>query len=198
MKKPATGTAAPRAKPGLEASLTVADDIQLMQLGRIMAVGLYPDRVIVVHHAAEVPIGSTQISRLSLLLTVRGLPAGRHLAESTILFPNGKGQLDSRGAPISVQAERPINLMMAFAPFPVAAPGEFKLRVRVSGFEVEVSFWIVYRDLTSELAAMTPPPVLHESPPVVDRVPPKSKTQRAAKTGPKFGTAKRKSKALAG
>ena len=182
-------SAAPHQGKGkVEALLTVADDIQLMQLGRIMAIGLYPDRVIVMHRPADAPADAVPaLGRLALLLTVKGLPPGEHEVATTIVFPKGTGEMKSQGARVQVDdAGGAINLQMAFSSFPVSAEGEFTLRVELAGCTIEEHFWILHRDLTAALEHLANrPPIRAPQPPAVeDARKPDQKRRRAAQAHP--------------
>lgn len=145
----------------MESSLTVAEDIQLMQLGKIMAVGLYPDRVIVMHCPPGANFESTHIRSLALLMTLKGLPVGEHEIHMTIEFPNGKGKMEARNSPAIVdRTDASINLMMAFMPFPVVGTGQFTVRASTSGYSAEQHFWVTSRDLTKELAGLPQPAMI--------------------------------------
>ena len=151
----------------VESILTVADHIELMQMGRITAIGLYPDRTVVMHVPTGSPDGPQNLNKLTLLLTVKGLPSGQHDVDSTIIFPSGKGQMSSNNVQINIdRPEEPLNLLMSFTPFQVLAPGEFKLRVTIPGFVAEQSFRIVQRDLTGELMTLANPRQLAPSTPM--------------------------------
>lgn len=150
----------------LESVLTVADHIELMQMGRITAIGLYPDRTVVMHVPTSKSGGPAHIAKLTLLLTVKGLSVGRHMVDSMIVFPDGAGGLAAQRTEVTLDREgAAINLLMSFMPFPVLASGEFQLRVTAKGYQAEASFWIVQRDLLPEITRMANQPMQLLTPP---------------------------------
>jgi hypothetical protein len=150
----------------METFFIIADDIQMMAMGKTIAVGLYSDQIIMLHvHGNRPPNSTLNIAKLSMMLTFRGLKPGRHNVQADIEFPDGTPA--PKLATVQLDAQKGLSavLVFAFAPFPLPQEGTYRLRVRIAGETVVNTFTVVHEALSSAFAeahglplAAPPPP----------------------------------------
>lgn len=130
----------------MEALLYIADDIQLLAGGKILTVGLYADRVVVVQDVpdptpASEPNIHTAIASLSLMLSFVGIAPGERTVEPQLLLPDGSlGLQQIRPAKIEFGSTGSANLVFKFTPFLVPQAGLYKVRLSIDEIPIEVSF----------------------------------------------------------
>lgn len=131
----------------MELLLYLADDVQRLESGKLILVGVYTDRVVVLNPIGEAPEGPTPeqpyaITKLAFVLTLCGVPAGRHRFAFSVIDPNGE-QVPYEGFP-TPESDVPDGgspqYIINCAPFVVPVLGVYKFIVTVSGEPVESTF----------------------------------------------------------
>lgn len=127
----------------MEALLYVADDIKSLADQKTLMVGVYTDRVLVVHVPKDDPTPSLDIPialmKLSLMLTVIGLTPGVYEAQPVLTLPDGSPSPNRiNPAPFSVQPGGAANLLFELTPFIVPMAGKYKLGITVDGAQGSV------------------------------------------------------------
>lgn len=127
--------------------LHVADDLRVEADGKVTAVGLYPDRVVVLLVPADAPPPNKAIpfafDSVALLINVRNL-GGNH--EISIRLGNEDDPADFSAVMTRKQVvnfadpARSINLVCKFRPFPVASFGHKVVTVTIDGTDYELPF----------------------------------------------------------
>lgn len=129
--------AKPRHKPTPYAKLLVADEFRIEQSGKVLAVGLYSDGVVVftIPKNAPPPTKDTPygIDGLALLLTVGGF-----VGETVVKFGlEGGKTLEHK---VSLQPGNSANLILNLKPFRVGTFGVKKLNIEMAGTEHTLEF----------------------------------------------------------
>lgn len=128
----------------MRTSLFVADSAQVLADGKLMAVGMYTDRVLQVgaddriDPTPEVPFG---LPTLSLVLTIMDLLPGEYEVQLGLKDATGKdypATLPVR--PFNVQAGGSANIVLNFAPFVIFTFGRHELVASVAGKTARESF----------------------------------------------------------
>jgi len=127
-----------------------------MDLGKVMAIGLYPDRVVLMHAPSE-GTPAQGIAKLSLMLTIQGLPKGTFPMRSILVLSNGKEHKNSEETTVTSLGSptESINMQYRFTPFPVPMAGRFAIRVEIGPYTFEEELQVVQRDLRDSLEALT-------------------------------------------
>jgi len=121
----------------MQLTLIAADDIRQLADGKILAVGLYADRTVVLQAPAEAIAQMQEVPlafRLSLLLCVNGLSPGSHtfqvsMQEPEMSTPRALGPVATRPVPEGGSATLILNL----DPFLARAAGTFVVHCQVDG-----------------------------------------------------------------
>jgi len=130
----------------MQLHLQIADTFDTLASGKILAVGLFADKVVVLQVPADVPDPSAEApyaTELGLLLTLSHAPATPLQGEVRILPPGG-------GPAISVIAfdgmviagGNSANILTKLRPLLVPAAGTFTVEVQVAGETLRASFEI--------------------------------------------------------
>jgi hypothetical protein len=137
----------------METFFIIADDIQMMAMGKTIVVGLYSDQIIMLHvHGNRPPNSTLNIAKLNMMLTFRGLKPGRHDVQADIEFPDGTPAPKLATVQLDAQKGRSAVLVFAFAPFPLPQEGTYRLRVRIAGETVVNTFTVVHEALSPAFA----------------------------------------------
>lgn len=121
----------------MRTSLIVTDSAQVLADGKILAVGMYTDRVLQMasegnlQPTADMPFG---MASLTLVLTIMDLVPGQHEVQLSLKDPNGKEY--AAKLPARLLVIRPggsANIVMQFVPFIVPSFGRFELEASVAG-----------------------------------------------------------------
>lgn len=129
----------------MSTSLFLADAFEVLQTGKVMAMGLYTDKVMVLTVPAHAPEPSKEqpyAIALALLLCVTDLPAGEYKAEFSIELPSG-GVLQNLPFPAArypVNGAEAFNLILKFAPFMAPEVGTYTLLGRVGDVDFRHTF----------------------------------------------------------
>ena len=117
--------------------LYIADDIQSLQDGKTLMVGVYTDRVVLVNvprgfvHDPDAPLAS---SKLCFLVNVSDLVPGAHTVSLTIEGPSGQRRKqigDERR--FEIQPKSSANFVAALSPFAIKKFGICNLIVVLDG-----------------------------------------------------------------
>lgn len=139
----------------MESFFIIADDIQRLPNDKVFAMGIYSDRVLVLNIAPNQQQGShIAITKLHMLVTMRGLPVGEHDVGAAIVYPDGTSAPKLTPAGMSVLAKGSAALFFGFAPFPVPQEGRYTLKLEIAGETIENHFTIWYR-VASEASSPT-------------------------------------------
>lgn len=124
----------------------IADDIQILQGGKPVAFGLYPDHVLVLNVPPGMPskindATPAALNGLSILITIVGLEPGERTVTPSLLLPNGKqGPQQIVPMQLLVKPGGAANLTFRFTPFVVPQAGKYVLKVPIDGEEVTFTF----------------------------------------------------------
>lgn len=118
--------------------LYVADEFKSLEGGKALAVGLFPDRVVVLNvprttppPTAELPYGIP----LGLLVCVLDLPAAEVSGSGSIETPTGPSRMSLQRVTLRGAVGGSANLQMRFDPFLVTAPGTYSFTLSFDGFD---------------------------------------------------------------
>ena len=132
----------------MEATLYVADDIQLLADGKTLMVGVYTDNVLVLQVPPQVisevslerPIG---LAALALMFTITDIAAGEHTGAPRITLPDGRPSPNQINvAPFVVAAGGAANLLFKLQPFLISGAGVYHVTVDVDGTPVDSTFHV--------------------------------------------------------
>ena len=125
----------------------IADDIQTLNDSKVLIVGAYPDRVIILNMprldglkpTLATPIG---IPKLCAMVTVKGLLPGAVRIVPRLIYPGGISSDLQFGSIESVLPENQdsANFLLAFTPFPVVGSGKYAVEFEVQGHTVHEEF----------------------------------------------------------
>lgn len=130
----------------MEVLIYVADDIQSLADQKTLMVGVYTDRVLVVHLPKDAPEIASQetpigIPSLSVMFTVIGLEPGEHQGQPKLLYPDGSlSPGDLQPFKFSVAPGGAANLLFKFAPFIMPQAGKYTVAVAVDDVPLEAFF----------------------------------------------------------
>ncbi len=132
----------------MKSVLHVADDFRTLNDGKLMALGLYADNVVLINREAKQLEALSQgakpaLDKLALLLTIRGLPAGEHTIVPRVLLPDGQEQgtlIEPFSFPI--REDRSVNFIFNLAPFVIPQYGDYTLSASVGDFVIDEKFTI--------------------------------------------------------
>jgi len=139
----------------VESFFIIADEIAQLAGGKMMAMGIYADRVILLHVAPNHSPGgpAPALAKLHLMLTMKGLPSGEHDAHAVIEFPDGALGPKVRPLRVTVLPGLPASVIFGFVPFPMPQEGQYILRLRIADNTIENQFTVRYAQMTPEVAA---------------------------------------------
>ncbi|MDO9438033.1 hypothetical protein [Hydrogenophaga sp.] len=152
----------PKATKGSSATMLVADEFRMEQSGKVLAIGLYPDNVVVCTIPKNAPRPSKEtpfgMDGIALLLTVSGFEGA-----ATVRF-GLSGSSHTFEHPVSLTAGTSVSLILNLKPFRIASFGVKDVFVEVEGakhtlhFEVRANYIDAVEDL-SRYIQVTPAPV---------------------------------------
>ena len=117
----------------MQLRLYVADEFRPLADGKILAVGLFPDLLILVNEPPPAPDGTAAplIVRLAFLACIMGLEPGEHVVSLSINDPAGAAlpnRIDNAAVRVEVNA---LNLIVSVPAFEVRGGGTYTARVTV-------------------------------------------------------------------
>lgn len=138
----------------------IADTFEVLQNGKVLALGLFPDHVLVVHTQAGEPAPSDAAPigiEASLMMSFSEVDEPTVTGHAVVIPPDS----DRPVARTNFEARRQspgsaTNVITKFKPLPVRAPGIFKLQVHVNGHDFED--WFEVRVTPPPGAAAAQPP----------------------------------------
>jgi hypothetical protein len=140
----------------IKSTVFVADKIELLDAGKVIALGLYTDGRVLLQRpdtgldafTAEQP---GALPSLSVLLCVTGLEAGTYPAHVELVTPSGAGyeQNGGRRANVLVAAAGACNLVLNFAPFLIVETGDYTVRATLAGQTLEGTFHVAFDSVAS-------------------------------------------------
>ena len=139
--------------------LYVADNFQTLQDGKVLAVGLYPDKVVVMNIPVDAPEPSRELPfgiNLGLLLCLVDLPSDDVAGKIIILPPSGHALAPPMSFAVQAQAGRSANIVLAANPFPVSEPGVYQVVVDIADLHIAESFEIRMTRQQSHTVASAP------------------------------------------
>lgn len=128
----------------MQINLQIADHFDLLANGKVLAVGLFPDRVVVMQVPAEAPEPSAELpyaTDLGLLLTLSDAPAAPLEGEVRILSPgDGRavGVLPFGG--LNISGGQSANILSKLRPLMVQQAGVFTVEAQVGDETARASF----------------------------------------------------------
>ena len=136
----------------------IADDIQTLQSGKLMMVGVYADHIIIAHIPKEEQVKMTKetpgaISQLCVVITVTDITSGDHQGYVELLRPDGSSVHKQEVPVVVFPGHRSFNLILRFAPFQFIEAGTYTLRTTVGEETVDDTFQIVFQDPGTMAAA---------------------------------------------
>lgn len=135
----------------MESFFYVADDVQTLADGKLLLVGLYADRVLVmniprsagVKLSAETPAG---IASLAVVLTLVGLAPGEMTLATRLVLPDGTQSMQQLpDQKLKVVAGGSNNVVLKFSPFIVPQAGTYTLSTAFDGQVIESRFEVRMR-----------------------------------------------------
>lgn len=136
----------------MDVLLYVADDFKVMENQKLLAIGLYPDRVVVLNATSvkstpPSPDSPSVLEALSFMLCVRGIEPGRRAYSLEVIGPSGKatGAIAPPQTGV-VPPNAPLNLAFRFAPYIVTALGKHVVRLTVDGVVLDSDFEVRWSD----------------------------------------------------
>jgi hypothetical protein len=117
----------------IEATLFIADLIQLSEGQKMLAVGLYPDRTVVLNHTEPPsPERVALMPSLHLLTTLTGLAPATYRVNISVIGPSGVTVFEGRDGTYPVDGAS-LNLITRGTPFPIAEIGTYRVVTVVNG-----------------------------------------------------------------
>ena len=139
--------------------LYVADNFQTLQDGKVLAVGLYADKVVVMNIPIDAPEPSAELPfgiSLGLLVCLLELPAADVSGHISILPPSGHAMAPPMSFAVPAQAGRSANIVLATNPFLVSEPGVYQVVVDIADLHIAESFEIRMTRQQSHAVASAP------------------------------------------
>jgi len=140
----------------IKSTLFVADKIELLDTGKVIALGLYTDgRVLLQPPGNGLDTFTAKepgaLPSLSVLLCVTGLEAGTYPAQVGLITPSGANYEPHGGrrANVKVAGAGACNLVLNFAPFLIVETGDYKVRAELMGETLEGSFHVAFDSVAS-------------------------------------------------
>lgn len=146
-------------------NLLIADHFDTLASGKILAVGLFTDRIVMLQTPAGVPAPTPARPHgadLALLLTLMDVPAGPLQGEVRVLPPQPGAEPVMRAPFKGVLTETGvgINVPIQLRPLLVPAVGMFTVEVQVNDQLLREQFEVRLRQRVDEpMPALEPPPV---------------------------------------
>ena len=137
--------------------LYVADNFQTLQDGKVLAVGLYPDKVVVMNIPVDAPEPSRELPfgiNLGLLLCLVDLPSDDVAGKITILPPSGHTLAPAMSFAVQARAGRSANIVLVANPLLVSEPGLYQVVVDIADLHIAESFEIRMTRQQSSTAAL--------------------------------------------
>lgn len=162
----------------MQLHLLIADHFETLASGKVLAVGLFTDRVVVMQVPAEEPDPSPKVpyaTDLGLLLTLSDAPATQLEVEVRILPPGG-GQAVGI-APfggLRITGGHSVNILTKLKPMLVPQAGVFTVEAQVGDETLRASFEIRIHRLPPSLPPQAPTGTVSTAP---------AKRRRARATG---------------
>lgn len=135
----------------MNAILYIADDIQPLQSGKLLTVGLYPDRTIIAQIPKDDQAKLTRetpgsIGPLCVMMTILDIDQGVYQASVEVVQPDGS-VMHKHEIPIMVSpGRRSVNLILHFPLFQFIEAGTYMMRVTVDGKTIDGMFQMVFQD----------------------------------------------------
>ena len=143
----------------MKALLYVADNFQSLQDGKVLAVGLYSDKVVILNIPIDAPEPSSKLPfgiSLGLLVCLLDLPAEDVSGNISILPPSGHALVSPMTFAVPAQAGRSANIVLALNPFLVSEPGLYQVVVDIADVRISESFEIRMSRQQSHTVASAP------------------------------------------
>lgn len=133
----------------MQLTVHIADSFDTLASGKVLAVGLFPDRVVVMNVPADAPEPTAKVpfgTDLGLLLALTDAPIGSINGEVRILPPEGApcvGSMPFGGLQIAVGSS--VNILVQLRPLLVPHAGVYTVEVQVGSdvlfgtFEVRIN-----------------------------------------------------------
>ena len=140
----------------MEVALYVADDIQNLASGKLLMVGVYADRRIIM----SVPKGAVMNSEnkagvpmLCVLVSVIGVDAGEHKCRAEMYYPDGSPLSQPQETTVMVAPpHRALNFIQRFTPFTFWEEGGYAVHITVDGQEFVNKFDIAFQEIENPVA----------------------------------------------
>jgi len=127
----------------LESNFFLADEIRSMADGKPMAMGLFPDQIVVLklpeqyfsaRASGELPSVGTD---LSALVCIKNLPAGSYAPKVSLLCPNGEAhpQVQVDKLIVTAQDRQSVNVILMMKGLSLTEPGFYRMALGFEGFE---------------------------------------------------------------
>jgi len=122
----------------------IADDIQSLEGGKIMTLGLYPDRVLLISIPPEAPKDTPLLlPKLSILASIiDGAPGSYEVTPELTPPAGGLSPTNVPTKTITIETGRSISAIFNFMPFVVSKLGTYIFKVSIGGkfFETTIEF----------------------------------------------------------
>jgi hypothetical protein len=133
----------------MESRFYIADDIQVLQGGKLAMIGVSADAVLVVQQKGLLSKKTKRsptpsLPRLCMLVNVVGLPKLRHSIVPQIYYPSGTSAPGLQAMPLDLEQRRSdsANVLLRFEPFPMPEFGIYKLSWTIENQTLEHFFEI--------------------------------------------------------
>lgn len=128
----------------MHCELFIADHFDTLASGKVLAVGLFTDRVVVLRPGQGAPEATAETPyahELSLLLMLKDLPPGKHVSRMTVSPPGAnKPPVELRLPELELPAGQSANLIVKLAPLLVPRAGDFEVNVHVGDERQTLTF----------------------------------------------------------
>lgn len=110
--------------------LYVADNFQILQDGKVLAVGMFADRVVVLNVPEEAPEPSREMPfgiQLGFLMCLRDLPSVKVSGNVSIEPPDGKPLISPFAFSASGSIGGSVNIIVSLNPFLISCAGNYRV-----------------------------------------------------------------------
>ena len=119
-----------------------ADDIQALADGKVMLMGLYPDKIFILSVPPEAPQGAQMmVPTLAVLASIIEAPTGDYEIRPELLLPDESPYpMDLGVKRVHIHSGKSVNAVFKFAPFVFTSFGVFTFRIHIADqvFEAKI------------------------------------------------------------